>query len=485
MDILLSHGYFIAEDEHEQAIMKPYPTLGLLYIASHLKAKGFAVDLYDTTFQTMADFVAYVRDVRPSLVGLYCNLMTKQNILRMIPVCKEVGAMVILGGPEPVSYAAEYLAFGADLVVTGEGELTLEELIPHLARYGRTNLHTIQGIIFQDDEGQVVRTGARPYIKDLSAQPWPDREAIDLPRYLDTWKTHHGMSSVSLITARGCPYTCTWCSHTVFGHSHRRRSVADVANEVAWIQETYQPDQLWYADDVLTIAPRWFLSYAAELKQRGLRIPFECISRPDRLDADIIAALAEMGCTRLWLGSESGSQRMLEAMKRKTEVADLLAKNRMLQDAGIEVGMFIMLGYDGEEVADIEATVDYLKQSNPDVFLTTVAYPIRGTAYYETVANQISTPLAWAERTDRDLQVNGRYSRRFYDHATRWMVNEVNLHKARQAGERNPLRLGKLYANAQRGRLGMRLTEHEREDGRAPEGSGRGWPAEDRAADGW
>jgi radical SAM superfamily enzyme YgiQ (UPF0313 family) len=485
MDILLSHGYFIAEDAHEQQIMKPYPTLGLLYISSHLKAKGFEVDLYDTTFQTMADFVAHVRQTRPSLVGLYCNLMTKQNILRMIPVCQEVGATIVLGGPEPVSYAAEYLAFGADIVVTGEGELTLEELIPHLARHGRTHLPSIQGIIFQNDEGEVIRTEARPYLQDISTQPWPDRAAIDMPRYLHTWKTHHGMSSVSLITARGCPYTCTWCSHTVFGHTHRRRTIEDVADEVAWIQETYHPDQLWYADDVLTIIPRWFLQYADELKRRKLRIPFECISRPDRLNEKTIAALAEMGCTRLWLGSESGSQRMLEAMKRKTEVEDLLAKNRLLQAAGIEVGMFIMLGYDGEDVSDIEATVDYLKQSNPDVFLTTVAYPIKGTAYYDQVADRVTTPLEWASRTDRDLQVNGRYSRRFYDHATRWMVNELYLHKARLAGERNPVRLGKLFANAQRGRLGMRLTQHQREQGHTPEASGRGWPAEERAADAW
>ena len=99
MDILLSHGYFIAEDAHEQKIMKPYPTLGLLYISSHLKARGFAVDLYDSTFETLADFEVYVRETRPPVVGLYCNLMTKQNVLTMIRVCREVGAKVIVGGP--------------------------------------------------------------------------------------------------------------------------------------------------------------------------------------------------------------------------------------------------------------------------------------------------------------------------------------------------------------------------------------------------
>ena len=481
MDILLSHGYFIAEDEHEKQIMKPYPTLGLLYISSHLKAKGFAVDLWDSTFRTLADFRAHVQATRPSLVGLYCNLMTKQNILTMMQDCRVQGAKVILGGPEPVSYAEEYLDAGADVIVSGEGELTLEELIPRIAREGVHHLYGVNGAIFRNDEGQTIRNMPRDQIKDLSAQPWPDRAAIDMPRYLETWKTHHGLSSVSLITARGCPYTCTWCSHSVFGNTHRRRSVEDAANEVEWIVQTYHPDQLWYADDVLTIQPRWFLEFADELKRRNLRVPFECISRADRLNDKVVEALAEMGCYRLWLGSESGSQRILDAMKRKADVTDVQAKSKMLQQKGIEVGMFIMLGYEGEDVSDIEATVDHLKKSNPDVFLTTVAYPIKDTAFYNEIAERVTTHLAWEKRTDRDLQVAGRYSRRFYDHATRWMVSEVNLNRARLAGSRNYWQMAKMYVNAKRGRIGMSLTQNEKETLPA----GQGWPAEKRAAEGW
>lgn len=485
MDILLSHGYFIAEDEHEQKIMKPYPTLGLLYLSSHLKAQGFAVEVYDSTFETLAGFEAYLRRTRPGLVGLYCNLMTKRNVLAMMRMCREVGARVILGGPEPPHYAQEYLECGADLVVFGEGELTLAELIPHLARHGLERLESIQGIIFRDGQGKLVRTFPRPQIVDLSAQPWPDREAIGLERYLETWRTFHGVSSVSLITARGCPYTCTWCSHAVFGETHRRRTPQDVAGEVAWLVERYRPDQLWYADDVFTIHPRWFLQYAAELKQRGLRLPFECISRADRLNEQIADALAEMGCYRLWIGAESGSQRILDAMKRKANVADVQAKTRLLQARGISVGMFIMLGYQGEEVSDIEATVDHLKKANPDVFLTTVAYPIRGTHYYQAVENEVVAHLPWEARTDRDLQVAGRYSRRFYDHATRWMVNEVAFHRLRQSKSKNLPRLARTFANARRGRLGMWLARREREGDGGQTGSGRGWPAQERAADAW
>ncbi len=485
MDILLSHGYFIAEDEHEQKIMKPYPTLGLLYISSHLKAQGFDVAVYDSTFATMAGFESYLRQARPGLVGLYCNLMTKGNVLAMIRLCRQIGARVVLGGPEPPNYAAEYLAAGADIIVTGEGELTLAELIPHLARYGPAGLETIPGLLFSDGDGTVVRTPPRSQITNLSAQPWPDREAIPMERYLDTWRSHHGQSSISLITARGCPYTCTWCSHSVFGETHRRRSPEDVANEVAWLAERYRPDSLWYADDVLTIQPRWFLQYAAELKRRGLRLPFEGISRADRLNEPVVEALAEMGCYRLWIGAESGSQRVLDRMQRKARVEDIQAKAKMLQARGIQVGMFIMLGYQDEEISDLEATVEHLKKSNPDVFLTTVAYPIKGTRYYQAVESQVTTSLPWSGRTDRDLKVTGRYSSRFYSHATRWMVGEVNLNRLRQAGSKNLPRLARNFINARRGRLGMWLTRHEREEKPGQAGSGRGWPAAERAADGW
>jgi radical SAM superfamily enzyme YgiQ (UPF0313 family) len=258
-----------------------------------------------------------------------------------------------------------------------------------------------------------------------------------------------------------------------------------VVEEVARLKERYQPDQLWYADDVLTIHPRWFLEYAQGLKQAGLKIPFECISRADRLNEKVIEALAEMGCYRLWIGAESGSQRILEAMQRKTKIEDVQHKTKLLQAKGISVGMFIMLGYQGEEVSDLEATVDHLKKSNPDIFLTTVAYPIKGTRYYQAVENEIVSHLDWSIRTDRDLKVAGRYSKRFYDHATRWMVNEVNLHKLRQAGSKDLWRKSKMFINAQRGRLGMRLTQHEREQGDGSAGGGRGWPAQERATDAW
>lgn len=461
MDILLAHGYFLYEDPHELKVMKPYPPLGILYLSSYLKARGFDVDIFDSTFSSMTAFETLVAEKHPSVVGLYTNLMTKRNILHMLRVAKSHGATVILGGPEPPYYAQEYLDHGADIIVKGEGEVTLSELLPHLAQHGLNGLHSVDGIAFLGGAGELVETNPRIQMRDLSANPWPDREAIDIPAYMKVWKDNHGQSSVSVIHARGCPYTCTWCSHSVFGETHRRRTPEDAADELLWIKESYNPDLVWYADDVFTINRRWFFQYAEALKQRGVRIPFECISRADRLDDEVVRTLADMGCFRLWNGSESGSQRVLDAMLRKTQVEDVQAKTRLLQQHGIQAGMFIMLGYDGEQVEDIDATVDHLKKSNPDVFLTTVAYPIKGTKYFAKVETDVLADRAWAARSDRDLTVAGRHSRRFYSFATRWMVSEVALNRARLHGGVPLRRQLKLALNARVGRLGMLLTRRE------------------------
>lgn len=461
MELLLAHGYFLYEDPHELKVMKPYPPLGILYLSSYLKARGFDVGIFDATFSSRAGFEAMIARERPPVVGLYTNLMTKRNILPMIQTAKAHGALVVLGGPEPPYYAREYLQHGADVIVKGEGEVTLSELLPRLATSGANALHAIDGLAFLDSDGELVETRPRAQMRDLSANPWPDREAIDIPAYMKVWKQHHGQSSVSVIHARGCPYTCTWCSHSVFGETHRRRTPEDAADELLWIRERYNPDLIWYADDVFTINRRWFFQYAEALEQRGVQIPFECISRADRLDEDVVRTLAEMGCFRLWNGSESGSQRVLDAMRRKVQVEDVQAKTRLLQQHGIQAGMFIMLGYDGEQIEDIDATVDHLKKANPDIFLTTVAYPIKGTPYYAKVEADVLADRSWDTRSDRDLTIAGRHSRRFYSFATRWMVSEVALNRARMNGGVSVRRQLKLLANAKIGRLGMRLTRHQ------------------------
>lgn len=322
-------------------------------------------------------------------------------------------------------------------------------------------LATITGVAYRGEDGEVVRTPARTLLPDLDAQPFPDRDAVDIASYLHAWRQRHGVGTVSLITARGCPYTCTWCSRSVFGETHRRRSVTNVADEVEAIVDRYHPERLWYADDVFAIHRGWTLSYAAELERRGLRLPFECISRAERIDDDVADALVSLGCFRVWIGSESGSQRVLDAMKRKVTIDQVRETAARLKRRGIEVGMFIMLGFDGEDLSDLRATVDHLKRTAPDVFLTTVSYPIKGTPYYQRVADRLSSPVDWAQGTDRDLVVRGRPVRRYYDFARRWMTAEVA--RDQHWKRRSYARAARAASSALVGRLGMAVTEHWRE----------------------
>jgi anaerobic magnesium-protoporphyrin IX monomethyl ester cyclase len=425
-DVLLTHGYFLYEDEKELQIMKPYPTLGLLYISAYLRRAGFDVEMFDTTFAVREQLFARLAVTPGGVVGIYTNLMTRAAVLDIVAAARAHGWTVVLGGPESANYPAEYLDRGADVVVVGEGEATMAELLPALAERGPHRLHGVAGTVFRDEGGQVVTNPERAQIPDLNTVPWPDREQIDIARYVEVWRRHHGMGSVNLITARGCPYRCRWCSHAVFGYTHRRRSPHDCADEVAHIVETYKPEQLWYSDDVFTIHHRWLFEFAEQLKRRGLKRPFETISRADRLLKDeVLATLAEMGCYRVWIGSESGSQRILDAMERGVTVEQVQWATHAAKRHGIEVGMFLMWGYDGETVADIEATVEHVKKANPDIFFTTVTYPIKNTTYYRQVADRVVLDRDWATATDRDLKLDGQRSRAYYGHADQWLRNAV------------------------------------------------------------
>jgi radical SAM superfamily enzyme YgiQ (UPF0313 family) len=451
-DLLLTHGYFLAEDEKERQIMKPYPPLGLLYLSAFLKTRGYSVDVFDSTFAERGRLVERFASERGT-VGIYTTLMTRRSVLEIVRAAKQYGWRVILGGPESANYTAEYLDAGADAIVIGEGELTLAELLPALSRVGAHRLHGVPGIAFRDEEGAVVRTLERAKIKDLDALPLPDREAIDHRLYLDAWKTHHGASSINLITARGCPYRCNWCSHAVYGYTHRRRSPAAVADEMQTILDRYDPDQVWYADDVFTISHPWLAEYSAELARRGIHKPFETITRADRLQSErSVELLRELGCYRIWIGSESGSQKILDGMERGVTVEQVRRSTKLAQAHGIQVGMFLMWGYEGEEIDDIAATVEHVKRSNPDVFLTTVSYPIKGTGYFAKVRDKIALPVAWADGSDRDYVVEGRRPREYYKLADRWLRSEV---EASRVAARDPDRAAALMRAASEAKAAM------------------------------
>ncbi|CAN5592639.1 radical SAM protein [soil metagenome] len=431
MKILLTHAYFLCEDAREQEIMKPYPPLGILSISAYLEEKGMPNSVFDTTFSSFQLLEEEIRKNQPDVIGIYTNLMTKLNVLRVINLVKSLqpnqDTKVILGGPEVKNHAAKFLEHGADYIVFGEGEETMLALIECI-RDG-ANLEHINGIAYTKNGGMLMNP-ERDKMKDLDELPFPNRKAINLRLYLDAWKERHGRNAISINTMRGCPYSCKWCSRAVYGMSYRRRSPGRVVEEMKSLIANYQPDTLWFVDDVFTISHKWLAEFAEKIEAANIQLPFECITRADRMNKDVIQLLKRAGCYRVWIGAESGSQKIIDAMDRRVDVnkvREMIIQSRL---AGIEAGTFIMVGYPGETEEDLKETLHHLKSSNPDYYTITTAYPIKGTPLYEEMEPFFLEDLPWESSTDRMIDFTRTYPRSYYDYAIRWIYNEMALHKA-------------------------------------------------------
>ncbi|WP_053990978.1 radical SAM protein [Mangrovimonas sp. TPBH4] len=430
MKILLTHSYFLNEDEKEAKIMKPYPPLGLLYISAYLKEHQLEHSVFDSTFSSFKEQLDYIKEQQPKIVAIYTNLMTKINVIKCVKLLKQHPdygfPKIILGGPDITYNCENYLKTGADYLIIGEGEQSMLELSEAILNHKETE--TIPGIAFLKNS-KVITTVSREKIKDLSILPIPNREAIDLHPYLTTWKQYHGKSSMTVSTQRGCPYTCKWCSTAVYGQSYRRRPAKLVVEELKLLKETYNPDAIWFVDDVFTVSHKWMKEFHNEMRAQNFKIPFECITRAERLTDDILEILKDLGCFRIWIGAESGSQKIIEAMDRRVDVDVVKSAIQKTNALGMESGTFIMIGYPGEEEEDIKQTINYLKEASPTHFTITLAYPIKGTSLYNEIQDNIITQPDWETSTDRDIDFKRTYSRNYYNYALKYIVNELAFHR--------------------------------------------------------
>lgn len=436
MKIVLTHGYFLDEDPKEKLIMKPYPPLGILYISAYLEQNGFPNSVYDSTFNTLEALKSSLLVERPDILGIYTNLMTKLNVLKIISFVRGTDVLnhtkIVLGGPEIRNHKENFLRFGADVIVFGEGEDTMLDIVKAYAQDDDPNLCDLPGTAFLDEQKNVITNPERILIRDINHLPFPARDKINLQKYFNTWKQHHGISMINLNTMRGCPYSCKWCSRAVYGSSYRRRSPALVADEIQDLKRNYDFDMIWFVDDVFTINHKWLREFVHEMESRQVKVPYEIITRADRLTEEAVQLLKQSGCFRVWIGAESGSQKIIDAMDRRVKVDDVRKMIQLVKSYGIEAGTFIMLGYPGENEMDIKETLHHLKTSNPDHYTITVAYPIKGTPLYAEVENLFVEDLPWNNSTDRDIDFRRTYNRKYYDHAITWIHYEMLLHRKKK-----------------------------------------------------
>ncbi len=463
MKIMLTHGYFLEEDEKEQAIMRPYIPLGILYISAYLEQQGYDNRIFDSTFSSFDKLCHALVEDKPDVVGIYTNLMTKLNVLRIIRFIKQEPLLahtkVVLGGPEVRNHLPKFLEQQADFIVLGEGEQTMLEVVQWVEGTNPKSLSEIDGIAYLDEQQGVQQNRERIKLKNLDELPIPNRSQVDLQLYFDAWKGRHGTNAISVSTMRGCPYSCKWCSRAVYGQSYRRRSAKAVADEIAWIKGHYNVDSIWFVDDVFTVSHKWLQEFTEEVTSRNLVMPFECITRADRMNEEVILNLKASGCFRVWIGAESGSQKIIDLMDRRVEVQQVRDMIKLARHHGIQAGTFIMVGYPGETKEDIFETVHHLKSAEPDLFTITVTYPIKGTPLYAEVEDRFLTSLPWESSTDRDIDFKRTYNRRYYDYAIQMINNEMYYHKAMKKPFANLFRIPMFKLKSVLAQRKMRIEE--------------------------
>jgi radical SAM superfamily enzyme YgiQ (UPF0313 family)/glycosyltransferase involved in cell wall biosynthesis len=463
IDVLFGQAYFLRFDPKLWEARQPYAPLGALYAAACVRDRGYRVAMFDAMLAVSETEWAEALDRhRPRFAVIYednfnylskmCLLRMRQAALTMIDAARERGIITIVAGADATDHPATYLDRGAAVVVTGEGEVTLVELLNALTETdGPAGLMSIEGLCLRDEDGRVVHTRARAIIRQLDSLPFPAWDLVDVERYRSTWLSHHGYFSMNLVTTRGCPYHCNWCAKPIYGQRYTARSPEHVVEEMAWLKRTFRPDHLWIADDIFGLKPGWIEQFASLLRARDARTPFKCLLRADQVTADVARALRSAGCQTAWIGAESGSQRILDAMEKGTRVEQIGEATRMLREAGVEIGFFLQFGYPGETREDIDRTIEMVRTCAPDDIGVSVSYPLPGTTFYQRVQAQLGQKQNWVDSNDLAMMYHATYVPDFYRALHALVHAEFRARKSRRVvagAAARPWTLGRRHARA-------------------------------------
>ena len=444
LSILVCHSYFLRLDQKQLERGKPYPPLATLQVAAMLRNAGHQVSLFDAMLaEGLDDYDRILRATEPQLVLFYedtfnflskmCLSSMRQAACDMIASARRAGARVIAAGPDVSDAPGPYLQAGADLALIGEGLAALLDLLPRLD--SRPHAHSddlkagLAGVAWLSQDKVVAVNGARvlpdPQLDGIAA--W---DLVDMERYRATWLTAHGYFSLNMAGSRGCSFRCAWCAKPTWGNHYLQRAPQSVASEMIHLKRSFNPDHIWFADDIFGFRTEWVSAFTAAVEAADGGVPFTIQTRADLISERMARELKNAGCAEAWLGAESGSQRVLDAMNKGTTVGELHTARARLKAAGIRVGFFIQLGYLNEQLADILATRDLLAAARPDEIGVSVSYPLPGTKFYELVKAQLGRKTHWHESSDLEMMFHGTYTSDFYREVRNLLHDQVSLQAA-------------------------------------------------------
>lgn len=440
--ILFGQAYHLYLDPKLWNSMQPFPPLGALYAAAVARDLGHVVRVHDSMLASSpTDWHKALQVHRPDVVVLYednFNYLTKMCLsnmrdaaLGMIADARRRGAKVLVCSSDAADEPEPYLRAGADFVLAGEGEDTLRELLEMLQTGQSLDAAKLRGVAYLKPDMRLVTTPRRPVLRQLDELPMPAWDLIDLESYREIWQRRHGRTALNMVTTRGCPYHCNWCAKPIWGQRYNARSPESVVDEIKFLQARTKLDYLWFMDDLFGLKPGWVRQFARLLNAANIRIRFKALSRPDLLLRDgEIEALASAGSDVIWMGAESGSQKILDAMEKGTTVEQIAEASARLRDSGIRVGWFIQFGYPGESRRDIKATIDLIRRVMPDELGISVSYPLPGTPFYERVKQQLGQTTHWRDSEDLAMLFRGPFRSGFYRALHRYVHNDLRMRRA-------------------------------------------------------
>lgn len=440
--ILFTHSYFLRFDPKQWATGQPYPPLGTLYAAAVLRQLGHQVSLFDSMFaETATELSPQLVKHRPQLVILYddgFNYLTKMCLtnmreaaFEMIRLAGAAGCKVIVSSSDSTDHYEQYLQAGADFVIVGEGEQTLSELVTKIDE-GRNDFLNVAGLAYRDGD-DIIKTVPRQVLKDLDSLPFPAWDLLDIGPYRRTWMKHKRYFSLNMATTRGCPFKCNWCAKPIYGNRYNSRSPAHVVAELQLLKKLYDFDHIWFCDDIFGLKPGWVHEFANLLEKCDLRFRFRIQARADLLlQENYIRDLARAGCENIWMGAESGSQEILDAMDKGTTVEQIRTATSLLKKHGIHPSFFIQFGYPGETSEDIKKTIRMINELLPHEIGISVSYPLPGTKFFENVKSQLQFKSNWTDSDELALMFRNTYAPAFYKQLHRYTHKTYRMHLAVQ-----------------------------------------------------
>ena len=453
LSILVCHSYFLRFDPKQMERGKPYPPLATLQVAGLLRQAGHQVALFDAMLATgIEEYDRKLAEFQPQVVVFYedtFNFLSKMCLGKMREAaCQMIGtahrarARVIACGPDVSDAPEPYLRAGAEVALMGEGLATLLDLIQKLDGHTRKPagelIQGLSGTLTLVNDAVMKINGARVLSNHAQIGESTAWDLLDIERYRSAWIKAHGYFSLNMAASRGCSFRCSWCAKPIWGNQYLQRDAVAVANEMLYLKRAFKPDHIWFADDIFGFRVDWLNQFAATLQTAGGGVPFTIQTRADLLSERMAAALAAAGCREAWIGAESGSQRVLDAMNKGTTVTEIVTGRERLKGVGIRVGFFIQLGYLDEQLADILATRALLEQARPDDVGVSVSYPLPGTRFYELVKEQLVGKTHWQDSDDLAMMFQGTYTSEFYRAARNLIHDQVNLQTVEPVGMNSP-----------------------------------------------